>query len=326
MRALRSIGWFGGWISLLVAHSATAALQVGHAAPDFSAPASLNGKSFDYSLQRALKQGPVVVYFYPSAYTSGCNIQAHAFAVNHDKFAAAGASIVGVSLDSIERLNQFSADPEFCAGKFPTASDRDGSIAKSYQLNVRAAEPGRKDTRGAEITHGRAERTTFVVTSDGKIAAVIGGVTPTENVANALQAVQRLKLPPLPYSETADAESDVRTGLAAAKKANKKLLLIFGANWCPDCRSLDVALKGQSKPLIESQFVVVKIDVGRFDKNLALVERYDNATGKGIPAAVVVDANDRVLYSTKAGELSKARHMSETGVYDFFNAVVKANP
>jgi peroxiredoxin len=134
----------------------------------------------------------VVVYFYPSAYTGGCNVQAHAFAVDQEKFAAAGASIVGVSLDSIARLNDFSADPEYCAGKIAVASDADGRIAKSYDLAVRDAAPGRKDTRGVDIDHGFAERTTFIVTPNGKVAAVVGGLAPGANVEQALQAVQKL--------------------------------------------------------------------------------------------------------------------------------------
>lgn len=171
---------------------ATAALKQGDAAPDFKTQASLDGKEFTFSLQDTLKKGPVVVYFYPSAYTGGCNLQAHTFAVNHEKFAAAGASVVGVSLDSIARLNDFSADPEFCAGKLPVASDADGKIAKSYDLSVREGREGMKDTRGKDIGHGFAERTTFIVTPDGKIAATVGGVSPTENVQKALEAVEQL--------------------------------------------------------------------------------------------------------------------------------------
>jgi peroxiredoxin Q/BCP len=171
---------------------ASAALKDGQAAPDFKAPASLNGKAFSYSLAEALKKGPVVVYFYPSAFTGGCNIQAHTFAENAEKFASAGASIVGVSLDSISRLNAFSADPQYCAGKIPVASDTDGRIAKSYDLAVTAAAPGRKDTRGQEIDHGRTERTTFVVTPDGKVAGTVGGVAPDLNVQKALELVQKL--------------------------------------------------------------------------------------------------------------------------------------
>jgi peroxiredoxin Q/BCP len=171
---------------------ALAALQEGDTAPDFAAQASLAGKAFDFSLKDTLKKGPVVVYFYPSAYTGGCNIQAHTFAVNHDKFAAAGATVIGVSLDSIARLNEFSADPEYCAGKVAVASDPDGKIARSYQLSIKDAVPGRKDTRGVEIDHGFVERTTFIVTPDGKIAATVGGVKPAENVEKSLHIVQSL--------------------------------------------------------------------------------------------------------------------------------------
>lgn len=176
-----------------IAVPAQAALNAGAVAPDFKTQASLAGKAFSFSLKEALKKGPVVVYFYPSAYTGGCNIQAHTFSENSDKFAAAGASIVGVSLDSIARLNKFSADPDYCAGKITVASDADGRIAKSYDLNVREAVPGRKDSKGEEIDHGFAERTTFIVTPDGKIAATIGGVTPTANVDKALEVVLQLK-------------------------------------------------------------------------------------------------------------------------------------
>ena len=179
-------------ISTAICLPALAALKDGDSAPDFTAQASLAGKEFKFSLKESLKKGPVVVYFYPSAYTQGCNVQAHTFSVNSDKFAAAGATIIGVSLDSIQRLNQFSADPEYCAGKFPVASDASGSIAKSYDLSVKNV-PGIKDTKGNEVDHGFAERTTFVVTSDGKVAATIGGVTPTENVMKALETVQQLK-------------------------------------------------------------------------------------------------------------------------------------
>ncbi|MFI4914194.1 MAG: peroxiredoxin [Steroidobacterales bacterium] len=179
-------------VASLAALPAVAALKAGDAAPDFTAQASLAGKAFNYSLKNALKKGPVVVYFYPSSYTGGCNIQAHTFAINSDKFAAAGASIIGVSLDRIDRLNDFSKDPNYCAGKFPTASDPDGKIAKSYDLAVSEARPGMKDTRGIDIDHGFAERTTFIVTRDGTIAASIGGLAPADNVNKALAAAEAL--------------------------------------------------------------------------------------------------------------------------------------
>lgn len=182
----------GTLLAAAIALPASAALKEGDSAPAFQTQASLAGKAFSFSLKDALRKGPVVVYFYPSAYTGGCNVQAHAFAVNQEKFAAAGASIVGVSLDSIARLNDFSNDPDYCAGKIAVASDTDGRIAKSYDLAVREAAPGRKDTRGVDIDHGFAERTTFILTPNGKVAAVVGGLAPGANVEQALQAVQKL--------------------------------------------------------------------------------------------------------------------------------------
>jgi peroxiredoxin len=178
-------------LSAAITLPAFAALKEGDVAPEINTAASLAGKEFAFSLKEQLKKGPVVVYFYPSAYTGGCNVQAHTFAEKHDKFKAAGASIIGVSLDSIDRLNDFSADPEYCAGKIPVASDANGKIAQSYDLKV-SNRDGIKDTRGQDIKHGFAERTTFIVTRDGKIAATIGGVSPADNVEQALAAVQKL--------------------------------------------------------------------------------------------------------------------------------------
>jgi len=179
-------------IACSAALPALAALAPGANAPDFTAQASLAGKEFTFSLKDALKKGPVVVYFYPAAFTGGCNIQAHTFATNLDKFSAAGATVIGVSLDQIATLNEFSADPEYCGGKLPVASDTDGKIAKSFKLEIAESRAGLKNTRGNEIGHGFAERTTFIVTPDGKVAAVIGGVSPKENVEKALEAVQQV--------------------------------------------------------------------------------------------------------------------------------------
>jgi peroxiredoxin Q/BCP len=176
----------------LIATSTLAALKAGDTAPAFTAPASLAGKAFTYSLEKSLAKGPVVVYFYPSAYTEGCNIQAHDFSASYEKFTAAGASVVGVSLDDIGRLNAFSADPDYCAGKLAVASDGDGKIARAFGLKVAGAQKGATDTRGREIGHGFAERTTFIVKRDGTVAATVGGVSPEENVAKTLALVQQL--------------------------------------------------------------------------------------------------------------------------------------
>src|SRR6202453_1983999 len=187
-----------GFLSfVLAATPGFAALKQGDSAPDFKAQASLAGKEFTFSLHDALKKGPVVVYFYPAAFTGGCNLQAHTCADNHHKFAAAGASVIGVSLDSISRLNYFSADPKYCAGKLPVASDEKGDIAKSYDIKITDTYKGQavatmKDSRGIEIGHSTAERTTFVVATDGKIIATIGGVAGDANAEQALAVVQQL--------------------------------------------------------------------------------------------------------------------------------------
>ena len=181
-----------GLLSCAVSAQALAALSVGTTAPTFKTQASLAGKEFTYDLTKALKKGPVVVYFYPGAFTGGCNIQAHTFAQDMDKFHSAGATVIGVSLDKIETLNAFSSDPQYCAGKLPVASDADGSIAKNYDLKVMDGRPGMKDSRGIDLDHKFAERTTFVITKDGKIAATVGGVSPAENVEKTLAIVQGL--------------------------------------------------------------------------------------------------------------------------------------
>ena len=129
---------------------------------------------------------------------------------------------------------------------------------------------------------------------------------------------------PLPYDEAADAKADVQRTLSEAKKSNMPVLVIFGANWCLDCRALDKALhEGRNAELVNREFKVVKVDVGRFDKNLDVAKAYGNPIAKGIPGAAVLSPEGNVLYLTKLGELADARNMSETGIYDFFHAVTQ---
>jgi len=191
--------WLALALSSALAFPAQAALKVGESAPPFSARVSLAGKELGFSLADALRNGPVVVYFYPSAYTGGCNLEAHAFATQMDAFAAAGVMVVGVSHDSIARLNDFSADPKYCAGKFPVASDPDGAIARSFGIAVMDAKPGAKDTRGQEIGHAFTERTTFVIAPGGKIAAVFSSaqdkIAPSDHAVKSLAAAQKLADP-----------------------------------------------------------------------------------------------------------------------------------
>jgi thioredoxin 1 len=149
-----------------------------------------------------------------------------------------------------------------------------------------------------------------------KILALLAGIL----MAHAVFAEN------LPYDEAADAKAGVSQALTAAQHDGKKVLLVFGANWCKDCRELDKALHGKSQSLIDGKFVVVKVDVGNFDKNLDLANTYGNPIKKGIPAAVLLTADNKVLYSTKGGELANARSMGDNGIYDFFDTVVKNNP
>ncbi len=130
----------------------------------------------------------------------------------------------------------------------------------------------------------------------------------------------------LPYDETADAHAELQRGLRDARSEDKDVLVVFGANWCQDCRDLDRAMQGSSAALLNSRFVVVKIDVGNFDRNLDLAQRFGNPIAKGIPAAVVLAADGQLLYATRAGELANARRMGERGIYAFFNQVLPAAP
>src|SRR5579872_6961573 len=151
--------------------AAPESLKPGDTVPNFTAQASLAGKDFVFSLDKALKKGPVVVYFYPSAFTQGCDLEAHTFADNKQKFVDAHATIIGVSADSIERLNAFSSAPNYCAGKFPVASDASLKISSSYGLTAMKGPPGLKDVRGDAIGHEFIERTTFVIGKGHKILA-----------------------------------------------------------------------------------------------------------------------------------------------------------
>ena len=172
------------------------ALSVGAVAPMFTAKATQAGNEFDFSLKKALSKGPVVLYFYPSAYTGGCDLEAHTFADLKDQFTAAGTTIIGVSADDIQRLNSFSSDPDYCAGKFPVASDAEGKIAATYGLMLIPPKPGVKDVRGDQVTHGFIPRTTFVINKNGKIVAVFSSeadhISADEHVKKSLEIVKTL--------------------------------------------------------------------------------------------------------------------------------------
>jgi peroxiredoxin len=181
-----------GLVAALFATPALAALKVGDTAPDFSATAVQAGKEFSFNLKKALKKGPAVVYFYPAAYTKGCDIEAHAFAENADKFAAVNTTIIGVSADSPQRLQEFSSDPSYCAGKFPVASDAHTTIAESYKLSVTAARKITDERKGTTF-HAIIERVTFVVGKNGKILATLSSkddsLSPDQHVSKSLEIV-----------------------------------------------------------------------------------------------------------------------------------------
>lgn len=179
----------------LVNNNSHAQLQPGTDAPMFKAKASLAGKEFDFSMEDALKKGAVVLYFYPAAYTKGCDLEAHTFAELSGQFAEANATIIGVSADNIERLNTFSSDPDYCAGKFPVASDMVGEIASMYGLEIQQPQKSIKNKKGEEINHGFIPRTTFVIDKEGKIIAVFSSeqdkISPIDHVKKALELVHQ---------------------------------------------------------------------------------------------------------------------------------------
>ena len=174
MRRLLAVLLFLG----MSAAPASAALKLGDAAPDFAAPATLGGKEFVFHLKDALRKGPVVVYFYPAAFTKGCTIEAHDFAEAMPDFRAAGASVIGVSHDDIATLNKFSVSE--CQSKFPVAADRDRGIMNAYDAPLGFLTP-------------YANRISYVVTQDGKIAFAYSSLDPDGHVAGALEAVRALK-------------------------------------------------------------------------------------------------------------------------------------
>jgi thioredoxin 1 len=124
------------------------------------------------------------------------------------------------------------------------------------------------------------------------------------------------------YNETADAKAEIKQALAQAATTGVPVLVIFGANWCGDCKILDMAIKqGASAALVAKEFKVVKVDVGRFDHNVDIAQSYGVPLKKGIPAVAVLSPKNQVLYVTGEGELADARKMGETGIYEFFKKV-----
>lgn len=157
---------------------AAAALPEGAPAPAFTAPAFQAGQPLQFDLAAALKQGPVVLYFFPAAFTAGCNIEAHEFAMAMPKFEAAGAQVVGITAGNTDQLAKFSQ--EKCAGKFPVATDPGAKIAKTYDA-VLAMKPD------------WSSRTSYVIAPDGTIALAYSDMKPVEHITKTLAAVEGLQ-------------------------------------------------------------------------------------------------------------------------------------
>lgn len=167
-----------GLLCAFTAAPALAALPVGTTAPSFAAPASLGGKVFTFSLAAALKKGPVVLYFYPAAFTPGCTIEAHDFAAAIGRYKALGATVIGVSHDTISTLNKFSVSA--CRSKFPVAADPHLTVAKAYDAVL-----------PQNSTY--ANRTSYVIAPNGKIIYTYTNLNPGQHVQNTLKALQAYK-------------------------------------------------------------------------------------------------------------------------------------
>jgi peroxiredoxin len=155
---------------------ARATLQPGDAAPDFTAPAWLAGEAFEYSLSRALRDGPVVLYFFPAANTPGCNIEASLFSQAIDDFKSRGVSVIGVTAGNTDQLREFSADKATCSGKFPVAADEGAKIAAGYSAVME---------RKPEMS----SRTSYLIGTDGRVLAAHSDMNPAQHVRHMLDAI-----------------------------------------------------------------------------------------------------------------------------------------
>ena len=163
-------------LASVFATPALAALKPGDLAPDFKVQASLGGKVFTFRLAEALNKGPVVLYFYPAAFTEGCTIEAHDFADAMDAYHALGATVIGVSHDNIDTLNRFSVSE--CRSKFAVAADEDQSIMKSYDAVL-------------TMMPKYADRVSYVIAPNGHIVYTYTSLNPDKHVANTLDALRK---------------------------------------------------------------------------------------------------------------------------------------
>jgi peroxiredoxin Q/BCP len=171
--------WLAVFGSLLMT-PVYAALKPGEPAPDFTAQAAVGGKDFTFSLSDALKRGPVVLYFYPKSFTRGCTIEAHEFAEAAASFAEAGATLIGMSKDSIETQREFSSQE--CRDKFPVAADPSLSVIRAYDA-VRTG-----ITASGETV---SDRISYVIAPEGKVLYSYVDPKPDKHIENTLAIVRQ---------------------------------------------------------------------------------------------------------------------------------------
>jgi peroxiredoxin Q/BCP len=186
-----------GWLlagQMVMAGAAQALLAPGNAAPDFALQAAQGGETFEYRLYEALEKGPVVIFFYPKAFTSGCTVQARMFARAKDQFTALGAAIIGLSADSLEVAKDFSLKE--CSSAYPVVADPDGKAVKAYDASML-------------LGSATSKRASYVITPDRKIFYVYSDMSPQDHVTKTLDAVKRWKsLQPAPAAATEPAAGD----------------------------------------------------------------------------------------------------------------------
>jgi peroxiredoxin len=170
----------GMLFGLLCATAASAMMPVGDKAPDFTMQAALAGKTFTFSLAEALKKGPVVLYFYPKSFTAGCTVEAHDFAEHADDFAALGASLIGVSADTIETQVEFSSKE--CRDKFPVGADANGAVIGDYDARM---------FKLGGVGPALSSRISYVIAPDGKIIYAYKDSAPDKHISNTLAAVRQ---------------------------------------------------------------------------------------------------------------------------------------
>lgn len=181
MKAARLSMVLAGVVALAFPGALPAELLQGAAAPDFTTQGALAGKVFSYNLKAALRKGPVVLYFYPKSFTQGCSIEARAFAQATKDFKAAGASVIGLSVDTIETQQDFSRKE--CSDKFPVGVATPAIIA-AYDVHL-------KKPDGSQT--GLSSRTSYVIGRDGKVKLAYTQSNPNEHVTRTLAAVKALQ-------------------------------------------------------------------------------------------------------------------------------------